>query len=789
MLQNYFITALRNIRRRFGFALINIFGLALGIASCLLIFLVVRYELGYDAFNSKADRIYRVNHHSIDYNPGTSTAVAAAMRNDFPELLVTEFLYDDGIVKIGNDRFNEKHFAFVDENVPRVFDYQWMEGDPKTALSAPNSIILTQKMAKKYFGSKDAMGQTINLENQWDCKVTGIIRDLPGNTSLPLDFMVSMSTIKTDLDNMIKGGYFNISGGNYTYICLPEHYSIQRVRDRIHSFMAKNWGKDLADHATLLLQPLREVHFDQRYLDIGLSPTTSKQTYWALAGIALFIIITACINFINLATGQAATRAKEVGVRKVLGARRPQLIGQFIGETAIQVIVAMIIGVAVAALLTPLLADWLNIGIHASELEGKSVIVLLAALLVLIIPLAGLYPAFVQSAYRPAVSLKGAPAVSTGGLTLRRGLVIVQFGISQLMIIGTIIVARQMDFFQNRDLGFNKDFVVSFPINDSAHRQVMWQELAATPGVSAISFSSGAPSYPAQWAGYDAPQFGVTGENVTEIKFVDEHFIRMFGITVLAGDTIVKSNIKSGDTSANVVVNETMIYSLHIQDPQKALGQSFFFGNFRCIITGVVRDFQEESKHKKRRPCVIVYAENRFHHASVRINPHGMDATIAHIGKLWSALYPDQLFEYELLDDHIAAFYRQEQKVYTAFRMFSCIAIFIGCIGLYGLIAFATLQRTREVGIRKVLGASIPSILFLFGREFIWLILLAFVVSAPLAWLAMHSWLSNFAYRIDIGWGTFVFAAGVSFLIAGLTISYKTMAAAVANPVRSLRTE
>ncbi|HVS95746.1 MAG TPA: ABC transporter permease [Puia sp.] len=788
MLLNYFITALRNIRRRLGFTVINILGLALGIASCLLIFLVVRYELSYDSFNSKADRIYRVNHHSVDYNPRTSPAVAAAMRNDFPDLLVTEFFYDDGIVKIGNDRFNEKHFAFADENAPRVFDYQWLEGDPRTALTAPNSIVLTQSMARKYFGSKDAMGRAINLENQWDCKVTGVIADLPGNTSMPLDFMVSLSTMKKDLADMASG-YFNIPGGNYTYICLPEHYPIDRVRSRIHSFMEKNWGKDIADHATLILQPLREVHFDQRYLDISLSPTTSKQTYWALAGIALFIIITACINFINLATGQAATRAREVGVRKVLGARRPQLIGQFLGETALQVVLAMIIGVAVAAMLTPLLAVWLNIAIQARDLEQPSVIVLLAVLVASIIPLAGLYPAFVQSAFRPAVSLKGTPAVSTGGLTLRRGLVIVQFGISQLMIIGTIVVARQMDFFQNRDLGFNKDFVVSFPIADSAHRQVLWQQLSAIPAISAVSFSSGAPSYMGNAGSYDAPQFGVTGENVTEIKFVDEHFMRMFGITLLAGDTVVKSDIKRGDTSANVVVNETMINSLHIQDPAKAIGQSIFFGKFRCIISGVVRDFQEESKHKKRRPCVLVYAENRFGTASVRINPHNMDATIAHIGRLWSKIYPDQLFEYEVLDDHIAAFYRQEQKVYTAFRMFSFIAIFIGCIGLYGLIAFATLQRTREVGIRKVLGASVPSILYLFGREFIWLIGLAFVISAPLAWLAMHSWLNNFAYRIDMGWGTFLVSIGASFLIAALTIFYKSMAAAVANPIRSLRTE
>jgi len=787
MLLNYFITALRNIRRRLGFTLINVFGLALGIASCLLIFLVVRYELGYDAFYSKADRIYRVNHHSVDYNPSCSRTMPPALRNDFPEIEVAQFLFDDGMVAIGTDRYNETDFAFADEYVPRMFDYQWLAGDYRSALTAPNSIVLTEKMARKYFGSKDAMGKTIRLENQWDCRVTGVIKDLPGNTSVPFRFLVSLATIRSDLQHIT--GYWNMGGGNYVFIALPANYSIDRMRGKIHSFMEKNWGKDVADHATLILQPLREIHFDQRYLDIPLSPTTSKQTYWALAGIALFIIINACINFINLATGQSATRAREVGVRKVLGARRPQLIGQFIGETALQVLVAVIIGAILAAVLVPRLAVWLDIGIHTSELTAPAVITLLAALVVCIIPLAGLYPAFVQSAYRPAISLKGTPAVSTGGLTLRRGLVIVQFGISQLMIIGTIIVARQMDFFQNRDLGFNKDFVVTFPIADSAHRQVLWQQLSAMPAISAISFSSGAPGYMGGAGSYDAPQFGVNGENITEIKFVDEHFMRMFGITLLAGDSIVRSDIKRGDTSANVVVNETMTQSLHFQDPHKAIGQSIFFGKFRCIITGVVRDFQDESKHKKIRPCVMLYAENNFGSASVRINPHNMDATIAHIGKLWSALYPDRLFEYEGLDDHIAAFYRQEQKVYTAFRIFSCIAIFIGCIGLYGLIAFATLQRTREVGIRKVLGASVPNILYLFGREFIWLIVLAFVVAAPLAWLAMHSWLTNFAYRIDIGWGTFVIAASVSFLIAALTISYKTIAAAFANPVQSLRTE
>jgi putative ABC transport system permease protein len=786
MFYNYLLTAFRNMCRHIGYTLLNVAGLALGIASCLLIFLVVRYELSYDAFYSKADRIYRVNHHSIDYNPRTSPAVAPALRHDFPELEVAQFFYDNGIVKIGKDRYNEENYAYADEWVPRMFDYHWVAGNPKTALSAPNQIVLTERMARKYFGSKDPMGQTINLDNQYDCKVTGVVRDLPGNTSLPFRFLVSFSTLSHTWIAQTHE-YFSIPGGNYTFIALPDNYPVERVRARIKQFLAKNWGADIAKQATLILQPLKEVHFDQRYLFIDLSPTTSKQTYYALAGIALFILITACINFINLATGQAVTRAREVGVRKVLGARRPQLIAQFLGETAMQVVAALVLGWLAAMLLVPELSGWLDIGIRARELEEPVVLVLLAVLALFVIVVAGLYPAFVQSAFQPVISLKGKAAPARGGLTLRRGLVILQFGISQLMIIGTIVVARQMDFFQNRDLGFNKDFVIQFGLPDSSHRQVLWQELSAMPGVTDISFSSGAPPYMGNAADYDDPDRGIKGENITEIKFVDEHYIRMFGLHMLAGDTIARR--QGIDSILKVVVNETLIQGLNLPDPRGAVGHIFDVNGNRCRIIGVVQDFQTESKHKKRRACIMLYIDRNFWTASVRLDPRSMQSTIDKIDKAWSALSPNDLFQYEFLDDHIATFYRQEQQVYTAFRIFSCIAILVGCLGLYGLIAFATLQRTREVGIRKVLGASVPNILLLFGREFIVLILLAFVVAAPLAWLTMNNWLNNFAYRIGIGWGTFVISLAASFIIATFTISYKSIAAAVANPVKSLRTE
>src|SRR5579863_2055132 len=644
MLSNYLLTAWRNIRRHFGYTLLNVSGLALGIASCLLIFLVVRYELSYDAFYSKADRIYRVNHHSIDYNPRTSPAVAPALRHDFPELEVAQFFYDNGMVKIGTDRYNEENYAYADEYVPRMFNYQWIAGNPQTALSAPNQIVLTERMAKKYFGSKDPMGHTINLDNQYDCKVTGVVKDLPGNTSLPFRFLVSFSTLSHTWISQTHE-YFSIPGGNYTFIALPDNYPVERVRARIKPFLAKNWGADIAKQATLILQPLREVHFDQRYLYIGLSPTTSKQTYYALAGIALFILITACINFINLATGQAVTRAREVGVRKVLGARRPQLIAQFLGETAIQVIAAIILGLGVAILMVPLLGGWLDIVITVRQLQQPVIFALLAALTIFIILVAGLYPAFVQSAFRPALTLKGKPVDRPGGLGLRRGLVILQFGISQLMIIGTILVGRQMDFFQNRDLGFNKDFVISFPSTDSAHAPVLEQQLRAMPGITAISFSSGSPANMAMATDFDDVARGIKGENVTEYKFVDERYIRMFELRMLAGDTIAR--VMGKDSIQQVVVTQTLIEALNIPDPQQAVGHVFGANGTRCRIIGVVADFQSEGKQKKRRPCIMQYNDRGFWNVSVRLNPHAMKQTIAQIDKVWSGLNPNNVFQYE----------------------------------------------------------------------------------------------------------------------------------------------
>jgi putative ABC transport system permease protein len=786
MIKSYVIIAFRSIRRNLGYAFLNIFGLTLGIAACLVIFLVVRNELSYDKF-AKAGRTYRVTLNAIDFNANVSMAVAPAMRTDFPELQqVSQVMYrEDAIVKVNNTRFIEKQYAFADDHFTAIFDYDWLAGDPKTALNEPNAVVLTESTAKKYFGNKDPMGQVINLNNTFDTKVTGVIKDIPSNTSLPFQFLVSFETVKSKVKrNMTQ--FWALGYGYYTYILLPDHYSINRIEKRIPSFLHKNWGKDVAKDVKMPLQPLKDVHFDQRYINNIVTPT-SRNTYYALFGVGLLIIITACINFINLATAQAIKRSKEVGVRKVLGAARSQLIKQFMGETTVLVLVALLLGVLAAVTFLTNAGNLLDIKIDAGQLQEPMVLGWIAGLTVLVILLSGLYPAFVLSAFQPVSSLKGGGRHFTRGFTPRKGLVVMQFAISQILIVGTLVVAHQMDFFENRNLGFNKDAIISIDVDSMAKGEVLRQELANNPGIKAITFSSGAPSYNNYFTSYSAPEYGMHKDDVSEVRFIDENYIDMFGLKLLAGSKIVKT--APGDTTQNLVANETMIQRLGIMDPRAAIGKRILLSGKLSTIIGVIKDFQSESKHKKRRACVLLYNASNFFTASIKLQPAGINNTIDKIGKSWSALFPDGVFQYQFLDEHIAAFYTQEQKVYTAFKLFAGIAILIGCLGLYGLIAFAASQRTREVGIRKVLGAPVMSIISLFSKEFIALISVAFLIAAPVGYLAMDKWLQNYAYHINIGAGIFVIAIAASVTIAAITISYQAIKAALVNPITSLRSE
>lgn len=792
LIRNYFKTAWRSLRRHRIYSTINVLGLTLGIASCLVILLVVKYELGFDKFNSNADRTYRVTLNAIDFNPSVSMAIVPAMRNDFPELeeVTQAWYHESGLVDVGQRRFEEKGILFADKYFPLVFDFHWLEGNYRTALTEPNSIVLTESYARKYFGKKEAVGKLINLQNEYTLKVTGVIRDLPGNTHLPFHLLVSFETVRKQREQMgAMSNFYWINDGSFAYIVTPPHYDVNKIQSRMHGFIEKNWGKEIADGARLPLQPLIDIHFDSRYLNNTISYTTSRETYYALAAVALLIIVIACINFTNLATAQALRRVKEVGVRKVLGSNRYQLIAQFLGETTLVVLIALLLAMLLLSVLLPQLSLWLDIKINIYQALQPSILGLIVAAAFSIILLAGLYPAFVQSAFSPIASLRSKPSVPFKGLTLRKSLVVIQFAISQMLIAGTLVVAYQMDFFRNRDLGFNKDAVISVDIPDQARTQTLNQQLLNNSGVRQVSLSSGAPVYNNNFAPFNSPENGVTKDDVTEIKFVDENYIDMFQMQLLAGEKIQRNNKSNKDTLYDVVVNETLVHKLGIQNVQKAIGKHISVGDWYCTIMGVLKDFQSESKHKKIRPCVLIYRADNFYTASIKLSLPHLSKTIAAIDESWSSLFPQSVFSYEFVDDHIASWYRQEQKEYTAFRLFAAIAILIGCLGLYGLIAMATVQRTKEVGIRKVLGASFGNIILLFSKEFLLLIIVAFVIAVPITYYIMTNWLQSFAYQIKIGANIFVTAIMVSFFIAACTIAYETLRAAFANPVKSLRTE
>ncbi|MFD1143269.1 ABC transporter permease [Larkinella insperata] len=784
MIRNYFTIAYRNLLQQKSYAFINVLGLALGLAACIVIFLVVRNELTYDRYHRKADRTYRVTVHGLDYNPSVSFAVAPAFRNDFPEAeQVSQYLYrGEGQVQVGRERYIEEGYAWADGQFPQIFDFEWLAGHPQTALQEPNTIVLTERIARKYFGDQEALGKVIRLDNQWNMRVTGVIKELPSNTHLTFNFLVSWETIRKEASTT---NFWSINGG-YTYVVLPEKVRPERITARFPAFLEKNWADQVKqDKGVLMLQPLREIHFDKRYLTQITMPR-SKESIYGLAGVAVIIILTACINFVNLATAQAVRRSKEVGIRKTLGAYRRQLVGQVLGETTFLAGLAMVLALGAVWAFLPLSKPLLNIRIDAAQLTQPLVLVAIAGILLITILLAGLYPAFVQAGFQPTKALKArATNLTVGGLALRKGLVIMQFSITQVMIIGTLVVASQMDFFLNQDLGFDKEAIVSFPTGEKA--DVLRQKLQENPGVLQVSFASAGPAFNINFAPFSAPERGMTENDVTELKMVDENYIPMYDLEVLAGEPVVKMAEK--DTVRNVVVNQTLIRRLGFQKESDAIGQSVRVAGQPVIIRGVVRDFQSESKHKKIRACVLTYEPKALWQASVKLRPSAVRKTLATIEHDWSALNPESIFTYEFTDEHIARLYTQEEKVYNAFRLFAGIAIVIGSLGLFGLVSLMAVQRTKEVGIRKVLGASVSSIVVLFSREFVWLLLIAFGIAAPLAWYTMNVWLREYAYHIQIGPAIFLVAILVTFAIAALTVSYQSIKAALVNPVKSLRSE
>ncbi|QHT69224.1 FtsX-like permease family protein [Rhodocytophaga rosea] len=802
MIKNYLATTLRNLSRNKTYATLNILGLALGITCSMLIFLVVKFELSFDTFHSKKDQLYRINTH-VQFQgetgrlPNVPFPFIEALRNDLPEFkqaTVTNYV-SGGLVSINREgqapaRFQEENgITYIEPQFFDLFDYTWLEGNPQTSLKDPRSVVLTESQAMKYFNETSPIGKTLRLNNTYDLKVTGILKDFPANTDFPFNVLISHTTLKEVYSEETRNNWGNLNYTTQGFVVLPEGTNLKGLETKLSAFTRKYMDEEGAKSRSYVLQPLRTIHFDELYGNYN-NRIVARQTIWALSLVGAFLLITACINFVNLATAQAVKRAKEIGVRKVLGSSRRQLFWQFIYETAFITTIALVVSIVLTQAALPALRELLGLEIYFTPLEEPVVIAFIIGLLVLVSILSGFYPAMILSGFNPIQALKSKFATQrTGSLSFRRGLVVLQFCISQVLIIGTLVVTSQMDYFQNKSLGFTKDAVLTVPLPGAQNLnfETMRSELKANPGVEEVSFSNLSISSAANQRTFFtfAKKGGAVESFVTSLKFGDEHFLEMHQVKLLAGRNFIKS-----DTIREFVVNEAMLRQLGIKSPEEAIGQYInLYDRIKAPIVGVVSDFHVTSLRENIDAVLMASSNRSYRTANIKLNATQMKEGITHVEQVWTKKYPEHVFSYQFLDQTIANFYREEQKTSALFRIFSGIAIFIGCLGLFGLISFITAQKTKEVGIRKVLGASATNITLLFFKEFAFLVVIAFLIAAPIAYYVMNSWLENFEYQVEVGVGVFIIAVGISLVIAACTVGYQSVKAALANPIKSLRNE
>ncbi len=796
MLKNFFTTAFRSLIRHKAHATINIAGLALGIACCLVLFLVVRYERSFDQHHVKVDRIYRVNTQFLTGENGLTTnapiPVGQALKEDFPEIeeyVTTSLIDNGGLIKVGNKVFKQPGIAYVTPAFFRIFDVTWLAGNPAQSLAEPNTVVLSKSTAQKYFGPAAAsqpeltLGKIIKLNGQYNLKVTGLIADFPATTDLPFEMLISYASLPSQT-NQDLNSWNNITSAYSHFVLLRKGADPKLLEKKFPAFRQKYTSETLQ---TYLLQPLREMHHDARFENYN-GRIMPVENINSLILIGVFILLTACINFTNLATAQSVKRSREVGIRKVLGANRPQLIRQFIAETFLLTVFAVLVAILAAYITLPALQDLLRTKILFQPWYDKEIITFLAGITVVVTFLAGFYPALIVSGFKPVLALKNKlTTAGSGGISLRRGLIVLQFVIAQALIIGTLVVSNQLEYFRNKPLGYHKNAVITIPLpaNTKADdTRALRTRLGQLAGVKNVSFALTPPSYEGGWfAGFNFEGSGLKDDVICQMMPVDATFLKTYGLKLLAG----RSLRQNGDSAA-VVVNEAVLRAMRIKNPAEAIGRQIRNLEQLVTIVGVVQDFHAQSLKKAIGP-IIMNRVDWIEMAGVRLEPSNLRPTIAQVEQIWKQSFPESIFEFTFLEDDIAKFYEEEVKMYRLFRIFAGIAIFISCLGLYGLVSFMAVQRTKEIGIRKVLGASIAKIVALFTKEFFALILLAFAVAAPLAWYFMHAWLQNFEYQVPLGLDIFLSAILFSLAIAGITIVYRSVRAALTNPVQNLRNE
>ncbi|HEV8284642.1 MAG TPA: FtsX-like permease family protein [Chitinophagaceae bacterium] len=809
MIRNYLKIAFRNLTKYKFISFINVFGLTIGLTCCLLILAFILHELSYDKYQPNKDRVYRVTRSFFNPETGALNLNLSTVAPPFGPLLQNDFKEIEDMTRVlqnGNTalRYDDKMLTepnvfFADDRFFDFFKVAILKGNPRTALSGPYSVMMTDETAKKYFGDQDPINKIIkiNLGNYFDFKVTGIYKRFPSNTHFHPDVMLSFNTLN---DTLVYGAEnLRTNFGNnsfFTYIRLPKNYNPNKLIAQFPAFLDRRMtGRSQykpSQGTSLSLQRLTDIHLTS-HTDYEAEENGDIKRVYIFSAIALFILLIACINYMNLSTARSTLRAREIGIRKTVGAQRKEIMVQFLSESVLVSWIAMLLAFGLSWILLP----WLN-KISAQNLDISILLKWQIIIPILLVPfvvgiVSGLYPAIFMSSFQPVKVLKGLLRTGGGNISFRKVLVTLQFAISIILIICTAIVFSQMRYMQNKSLGFDREHIVTLPYASelSDKYDAFRTELLENSNIKSAGHSSRIPTGRLLDAMGSRIMRGDSLAPVTaDIKYVvsDQDFISTYGVKVVAGRGF--SRDFSTDTSA-FLINESAVKVLGFKTNEDAIGKDFGYGNRKGKLIGVFNDFHFESMHQKIVPLVLLVPRNanNYGRISIKISGANIPSALSHIENTWKKFLPETPYQFAFLDENFARLYRAEERQKTLFTTFACLAIFIACLGLFGLSAFAISQRIKEIGIRKVLGANITTIVALLSKDFLRLVVLSAIIAFPVAWYFMSKWLQDFAYRISMPWWVFVIAGIVAALIALITISFQAIKAAVANPVKSLRTE
>ncbi len=799
MIRNYLKAAFRTILRQRTNTVINIVGLTLGITGSLIMFLIVKDGASFDKYHSRYDRIYRVVSQSKEngndaFTEGVPTVLPETFKADFPEVeecVFTSYRRNSLISVVQRDGSVKKYeesqgVAITQPTFFRIFDRGMLIGSSEKGLDDPNEAIISKRWAEKYFGRTDAIGEVLHYDNN-EYRITAVMEDYPDNTDFPFDLMLSYITVKKPLD---ERGWGSVSDSDNCYFLVHESKSIDGIIARMPAFVTKYMGAndENAQQKSFIIQPLRELHSDMRFGTYNKKMPTIAAISFTVIGV--FLLLTACVNFINLTTAEAVKRTKEVGIRKTLGSTRGQLILKFISETFLVTLMAMALSLALTQVALALLNPFLGLSIKLGLLNDYMLWIFLVLLTAGVSLFSGLYPAFVVSGFKPAAIMKGQlSSKNTSGYTFRKSLVVVQFFISQLFIMVALVMGRQMNFMHQKDLGFTKDQIITIPIpvrenaRETGKMRTLKTEILRLPGVEQASLNFMPPASGTS-VGASFKIEGHEEEISTNVKHVDADYISLFKIELTAGD-----NLDDSDTVNGFIVNEQLAKIAGYTNVHDIVGKEIDFWGSRFPVRGVVKDFNMSALDKPIGPVILATDKGGYQNLSIKLATGNLHAAIKAIQNIWEATYPEYIFKYEFLDQQVENLYRGERKTSVIITVFASVAVIIGCLGLFGLVTFMANQKAKEIGIRKVLGATVNNVMVLFSKDFAKIILISFVLSTPISALVMNEVLKEFAYRISLGPAMFLAGLMITLMITVITVGVRSFRAASANPVNSLRSE